>query len=284
MEQIIKKADVLIEALPYIKKFNKQIFVIKYGGSTIGDEHIKTGILNDLVFLSFVGIKPVLVHGGGPNITQKLKESGIKTEFVDGLRVTDSDTMKIVDEVLASINEELSKQIRQLGAKPLGLLGKDDIIVAKKKVIKGKDAGFVGEVESINEKPIKDALLKGCIPIISPVGKAADKKIYNINADDVACEIAGSLLAEKLVLLTDVRGIMRHSDDPQSLLGTLNIKDIEDLIQRKVISEGMIPKVRAAASALNKGVKKVHIIDGKLPHALLLEIFTDKGIGTEIVA
>ncbi|MFH1201922.1 MAG: acetylglutamate kinase [Candidatus Omnitrophota bacterium] len=284
MEEIIRKADVLIEALPYIKAFHKKILVIKYGGSILGEDKIRLSVLEDIVFLSYMGLEPVLVHGGGPSITDKLKEVGKKTEFVDGMRVTDSETLNIVRLELDKLNAQIVKEIIELGSEAEGF-GKDaNIIQVKKKKIKAKkDLGFVGEIIEIDAKPIKDAIKKGKIPVISPMGIASDKKAYNVNADEAAYFVAKALNAEKIVLLTNVKGIMRNPEDVNSFIPTLTIQEAKNLIQEAIVQEGMIPKINAAIWALESGVKKAHVIDARLSHALLLEIFTDRGIGTEII-
>lgn len=284
MQGIIKKADVLIEALPYIRKFKGTVAVIKAGGSMTESRDIIEGILEDIIFLSSVGIKPVLIHGGGPRISEKMKRAGLKPRFVDGLRVTDAKTMKLVDETLDETNAEIANHIKELGGKAKALCGKrDKIIKAEKLKYKGKDIGYVGKIVSINSNPIKKTLESDTIPVISPVGFGVNGSTYNINADQAACEIAAALKADKLVLLTDTKGILRDESDEESLISTLKRKDAQDLIKRGIIQSGMIPKVKAAVAALNKGVKKTHIIDGRLSHAILLEIFTDKGVGTEII-
>lgn len=282
MQDIIKKAHVLIEALPYIKKFHKKITVIKYGGSILGDEKIRLGVLEDIVFLSYMGLRPVLVHGGGPNISEKMKSSGKKTDFVDGMRVTDAETLKIVEEELVSLNKKIVSEIEKLGGRVKSLSGKDsDLIQAQKKKAK-IDLGLVGEVVKVDTSLILKEVEHEAIAVVCPMGRDRDGLVYNINADEVASNIAGALSAEKLVLLTNVKGIMRNSEDPNSFIAALTQEEVEGLISDKVIQEGMIPKVKACILALNKGVKKTHIIDARIPHALLLEIFTDEGIGTEI--
>ncbi|MDP1852724.1 MAG: acetylglutamate kinase [Candidatus Omnitrophota bacterium] len=283
MQDIINKAHVLIEALPYIKKFHKKITVIKYGGSILGDEKIRLGVLEDIVFLSYMGLRPVLVHGGGPNISEKMKSSGKKTDFVDGMRVTDAETLKIVEEELVSLNRKIVEEIEKLGGKVKSLNGKDnDLIQAQKKKSK-IDLGLVGEVVRVDTSFILKELEHEAIAVICPMGKGRDGLVYNINADEVASNVSGALSAEKLVLLTNVKGIMRNSEDPNSFIAALTEEEVGGLIRDKVIQEGMIPKVKACILALDKGVKKTHIIDARIPHALLLEIFTDEGIGTEIV-
>lgn len=284
MQDIIKKADVLIEALPYIKKFRGKTVVIKAGGSMMENSEVISGIFQDIIFMSLVGIKPVIIHGGGPRITEKMKEAGLVAKFVDGFRVTDAKTMKIVDETLEATNREIAKHIEELGGKAKALSGKrDKIIKAVTLKHKGKYMGFLGKIISVNTKPIKDALNAGAIPVITPVAGGKDGKAYNINADLAACDIAAALKAEKFVLITDTNGILRDESDETTLIPTLKKKEAEELIERGVIRGGMIPKVKAAVDALKKGVNKTHIIDGRTSHAILLEIFTDKGIGTEII-
>lgn len=283
MEEAIKKADVLIEALPYIKKFRKKIIVIKYGGSILGEENIRRGVLEDIVFLQFIGVRPILVHGGGPNISERMRLSGKKTEFVDGMRVTDTETLDVVREELQKINNTIITEISQLGAKAVGIDGKEKKIIQVQKKKAKIDLGLVGDILKINPRLILEKLRANKVVVILPMGEGADKKAYNVNADEAASHIAGTLKAEKLVLLTNVKGIMRSPDDPNSFLSTLNVEEAEGLIENNIIQEGMIPKVEACFKALDNGVRKTHIIDARIPHALLLEIFTDKGIGTEIV-
>ncbi len=283
MEEAIKKAKVLIEALPYIKKFHKKIIVIKYGGSILGDDKIRRRVLEDIVFLNFMGLRPVLVHGAGPNISERMRLSGKQAKFVDGIRVTDRETLKIVEEELRELNDIIVKEINALGAKAAGLKGKENnLILAAKKKAK-LDLGFVGKIIGINTKPILDGLKQDKIAVILPLGVDKRRKIYNINADEAAAGISAGLKAEKLVLLTNVKGIMRNPDEPDSFLSTLTIREARALINDGVVQEGMIPKVKACVEALENGVKKTHIIDARVQHALLLEIFTDKGIGTEII-
>jgi len=282
MEEAIRKADVLIEALPYIKKFHNKVIVIKYGGSILGEEKIRKGVLEDIVFLNFMGLKPVLVHGGGPNISDRLRQAGVKTEFVDGMRVTDESTLKVVEEELQELNDIIVKEINELGAKAVGLNGKDGIIRAEKKKAK-VDLGLVGNITEVEAEGILDELKKNKIAVVLPMGKGKDNKVYNVNADEAASNVAAALAAEKLVLLTNVMGIMRRPDDPHSFLSTLTENEAKKLIAEDIIQQGMIPKVAACFNALDKGVKKTHIIDARIQHALLLEIFTDQGVGTEII-
>ena len=283
MEEAIRKADVLIEALPYIKKFHKKVIVIKYGGSIMGDAKIRNGVLEDIVFLNFMGLRTILVHGGGPNISDRMRASGKKTEFVEGMRVTDEETLKLVEEELQVLNEMIVKEINDLGGKAVGLNGKnDDLIQVEKKKTK-IDIGLVGNIKEINTGLLNEELRKDKIVVVLPMGRGKDKKTYNVNADEAAASIAASIQAEKFVLMTNVKGIMRNAEDKNSFISTLKVEEVKGLIESKIIQQGMIPKVDACVVAINGGVKKTHIIDARTPHGLLLEIFTDKGIGTEIV-
>ncbi len=283
MEEAIKKAEVLIEALPYIKRFHKKIVVIKYGGSILGEEKIRRGILEDIVFLNFMGLRPVLVHGGGPNISDRMRVSGKKTEFIDGMRVTDEETLLVVEEELQKLNDIIVKEISDLGANAVGLNGKNNGLIQSEKKEAPIDLGLVGHIININSQVVLDELQKDKVPVILPMGVGKDNKTYNVNADEAAANISASLKAEKMVLLTNVKGIMRNSEDPNSFISTITIAEIGALIGDKVIQQGMIPKVNACINALDKGVKKTHIIDARISHGLLLEIFTDKGVGTEII-
>jgi len=283
MEEAIRKADVLIEALPYIKKFHKKIIVIKYGGSILGEEKIRKGVLEDIVFLNFMGLKPVLVHGGGPNISDRIRLSGKKTEFVDGMRVTDEETLVVVEEELQALNDIIVKEISELGAKAASLNGKKaQLIQAEKKKAK-IDLGLVGHIVGVNAEIILEELKKDKIAVILPMASDKDKKAYNVNADEAAASVAGALEAEKFVLLTNVKGILRNPEDQHSFISTLTTKEAKGLVEDNIIQQGMIPKVKACIDALKKGVKKTHIIDARTSHGLLLEIFTDQGIGTEII-
>lgn len=282
MEEFIRKSDVLIEALPYIQQFQGRVIVAKYGGSAVDNPSAMRGILQDLVFLSAVGIRAVLVHGGGPAITQQLAALGQKSAFIDGMRVTDKAAIRVVHEALAEVNRRLVEQIKALGGKAEGIVPPRTVVTAAPHP-RAAELGFVGVVKTIHSAPLRSAFLRGAIPVLSPVGLGADGQLYNINADDVASEVAASLKAEKLVLLTNVRGILRQAGDVGSLISTLSTKEAKMLMERQVIQEGMIPKVGACIGALRGGVKKTHVIDAALPHAMLLEIFTKKGIGTEIV-
>jgi acetylglutamate kinase len=290
VKELIEKAGVLVEALPYIKNFSGKTFVIKYGGHAMVDEELKNSFAKDIVLLKFIGINPVIVHGGGPQIGEMLSKLNIKTTFVSGMRVTNKETMNIVEMVLAGkVNKDIVNLINKNGGKGIGLSGKDgELIKAKKLMVENLDEfiktpeiidlGHVGVVSKVNTE-ILETLKKEFIPIIAPVGIGEDFEPYNINADLVAGAVAAASKAEKLILLTDVEGIL---DRDKKLISSLNREMIEQLKREKVIEGGMIPKVDCAISALQSGVKKAHIIDGRVKHSVLLEIFTDKGIGTQI--
>ncbi|MDP3041197.1 MAG: acetylglutamate kinase [Candidatus Omnitrophota bacterium] len=283
MKDAIRKADVLIEALPYIKRFHKKVIIIKYGGSILGDEKIRNSVLEDIVFLNFMGLRPILVHGGGPNISERMRVIGKKAEFVEGFRVTDEETLKLVEEELLLLNKLIIRELTSLGAKAIGLNGKEnDLIQVEKKKAK-VDIGLVGQIKGINTQLLNDKLKEDKVVVVMPLGCGKDKKIYNVNADEVAAGIAANMRAEKFVLLTNVKGIMRNPEDVHSFISTLTVDEANGLIADKIIQQGMIPKVMACVEALNGGVNKTHIIDARTPHGLLLEIFTDHGIGTEII-
>ena len=282
MKESIKKADILIEAIPYLKAFKDKVVVIKYGGSAMEDAASRQSLLRDIIFMNTVGIKPILIHGGGPAISQKLKQLGKKVKFVSGKRVTDEHTIKVVDRVLSKINKEIVQEITDLGGQARGLLAKRNNLVLTK--CKNPKLGFVGTPVCINTRFINRILKKGFIPVISSVGRGeTDNKLYNINADDVAAIVSAALKAQKFVLFTNVDGILKDRADQGSLLSTLNVIQAQRLIDNSTISEGMIPKVEACIEALRQGVKKAHIIGAYVPHSLLLEIFTKKGVGTEII-
>jgi len=282
MRRIIEKADILIEALPYIRSFRRKAFVIKYGGRAILSDKGRRSILQDLVFLSSVGISPILVHGGGPQIDQRLKASGRATHFVGGRRVTDEETVRVVDEALSELNQQLVHEIREeLKGRANGISGKQGLFSVRR--ISRKKLGFVGEIVKVQKAMIEKLLEDSTVPVVSPVSRGRDGRLYNVNADEAATKLAEALRAEKLVFLTDVNGILRDRRDPASRIPTVRVSEVRSLISRRIIDQGMIPKIEAAVHAISKGVKKVHIINGNLPRALLLEIFTDKGIGTEII-
>ncbi|MFH1753819.1 MAG: acetylglutamate kinase [Candidatus Omnitrophota bacterium] len=282
MQEAIKKVEVLIEALPYIKAFQGKVIVIKYGGSIIVDKKKRKNILEDIIFMNYAGMYPVIVHGGGPYINKRLKKKRIKSRFVRGLRVTDDKSINAIKEVIARVNRQIVNEIRQLGGKAQGLTRKNHIVKVKKNTRFG-NIGYVGEIVSINTHRIEEVLRRGVIPVISPLGIGKDGMTYNINADDASAAVAKHLKAQKLALLTNVDGIYRNKNDRNSLISTLTIKQVRGLMARRKIGEGMIPKVKGCIAALKDGVNKIHIINGGLTHALLLEIFTDEGIGTQIV-
>lgn len=283
MESFIQKAGVLVEAIPYIHAFRKKVFVIKYGGSILDDPRIRRNVLEDIVFLSYVGIRTIIVHGGGPAITSRLKALGGEAIFHDGIRVTDSKTLDIVIEELSKLNAQIVEEIKSLKGDVTGLKGHENLIHVEKKK-SSRDLGFVGTITNVEKAVIDRHLDQGQITVIAPLGVSNEKQPHNVNADEVAGAIAVSLKAEKLVLLTNVTGVMKNQDDPNSLISTLKYSEVEGLIQNGTINGGMIPKVRSCTEVLTGGVKKAHIIDARLRHALLLEIFTDTGIGTQILA
>ncbi len=283
MEEAIRKAEVLIEALPYIKKFHRKAVVIKYGGSILGEEKIRRTVLEDIVFLSFMGLRPLLVHGGGPNISERMRTTGKKTEFVDGMRVTDEETLRLVSEELKTLNDTIVKELTDLGAHAVGLNGRDNNLIQAQKKKAKIDLGLVGQVTGVEAAGLQELLKANTVPVIIPMGIGTDGKVYNVNADEAAAQVAVAAKAEKFVLLTNVKGIMRNAEDPASFISTLNIKETRSLIASGVVQQGMIPKVSACIEALEGGVRKTHIIDARMPHGLLLEIFTDTGVGTEIV-
>ena len=282
MEEAIRKSEILIEALPYIKEFFGKVIVIKFGGSSLHDKAVRDMVLQDIVFMRYAGMRPVLVHGGGPNINEKLKESNIETKFVDGLRVTCEKSMGIVDSVLIEVNQGLVREISEHGGNAFSLSGKENNMIQAVKR-EGPDLGFVGSIESIDTTILNRLLDTNMIPVICPVGKGEDNKLYNINADEAASNIAIALDAEKFVVLTNVRGVMKDKADPGSLFHSLTLETASHLIETGVIEGGMVPKTKSCLHALRGGVRKSHIVDAHLSHALLLEIFTDEGIGTEIV-
>ncbi len=280
MDEIVQKAGVLIEALPYIKKFRGQEILIKYGGAAMDDENNRLNVLQDLVFMNYVGIKPILIHGGGPAITAALKKAGVESQFVDGLRVTDQKTIDVVVETLGEINKNIVHDLNHLGARAIGLGHGNEILLVKK--VAKPDIGFVGEVIDVNTRAIKELTDFGMIPVIYTIGVDEHGQLYNVNADEAAAKIAGAIGVQKMMVLTNVRGVLLNGQDPSSLVSSCSAEEVSSMIKKGIISGGMIPKVNACVTALQRGVRKAHIVDGRTPHSLLLEIFTDQGIGTEI--
>ena len=282
MNDGLEKAKVLIDALPYIREFNGNTVVIKYGGSAMLDPEINQTIVQDIVLLKLVGLKPIIVHGGGPEINNMLKRLDIQSEFINGLRVTTKETMEVVEMVLAGkVNKQIVEMISGQGGCPVGLTGKDGKILRAKKLNKdGVDLGFVGEIEKVNTRLIKSLIDNDFIPIIAPIGSDDEGNTYNINADYAAVAIAGAVNAQKLVFLTDVEGVLKDKDDPQSLVSFLSDTEAKEYINTGIIAGGMIPKVECCMEAIEEGVPMVHILDGRKKHALILEIYTPNGIGT----
>lgn len=277
-----QRAEVLVHALPYIQKYNNKIVVVKYGGNAMINEDLKNAVMGDIVLLNLIGMKVVLVHGGGPEITETLNAVGKKTEFVNGLRVTDAETAEIAMMVLAGkINKNLVNLINKFGAKALGLCGLDSQMIRAEKL--DEKLGFVGKITHINEDPILDVLNMGYIPVIATVGYDDEGNVYNINADTAAARIAGKLRAEALISMTDIDGLLRDKDDPSSLIHEINASEAPQLMREGIVSGGMIPKVECCIEAIRRGVKKVFIINGKIPHSILIETMTDEGIGTMFV-
>ncbi len=287
MEGIIKKAEILVEALPYIQKLSGKTVVIKYGGNAMINNGLKNSVIEDITLLKYIGMKPIVVHGGGPDISSALGKFGIKSEFVNGLRITDAATMEIAQMVLVGkTNKEIVSMLNHKGGKAIGLSGIDGSLIMcerHKAMVDGKetDIGFVGRITQINTKLLEYISDDEYIPVIAPIGVGTDGQSYNINADTVAGEIAAALKAEKLILLTDVEGIKSSGEDGR-ILAALTVSEVRGLIKNKVITGGMIPKVLGCVEAIERGVGRTHIVDGRIPHCILLEIFTNKGIGTMI--
>ena len=284
MQKYIDKTKILIEALPYIKCFSGKTVVVKYGGSAMLNDELKKSVLQDIVLMKLVGMSPVIVHGGGPEINKMLKQINKQSEFINGLRVTDEETMEIVEMVLSGkVNKDIVTNIQTQGFDAVGISGKDgNILKAQKKLINGQDAGFIGEIVEVNTNLIKILIQNDFIPVIAPTAMGEDGNTYNINADYAASAIAGALEAEKLVFLTDIAGVLRNINDSNSIISSMTVSEAKKLIKEGIISGGMIPKVECCIEGVEKGVKTVHILDGRVEHSLLLEIFTDTGIGTMI--
>ncbi len=284
MNQYLEKASVLIEALPYIQRFNRKIIVIKYGGSAMVDEELKKKVIEDVTLLKLVGFKPIIVHGGGKEISKWVGKMGMEPKFINGLRVTDKDTMEVAEMVLGKVNKSLVQIVEELGVRAIGLSGKDgDLLKVEKKYSNGEDIGFVGDVKKVNADILYDLLEKDFLPIICPIGLDDEYNTYNINADDAACAIARAVKAEKLAFLTDIEGVYKNPEDPNTLISELTVSEAKKLISDGYIRGGMLPKLNNCIEAIENGVSRVHILDGRIPHCVLLEIFTNKGIGTAIL-
>jgi len=285
MEKVLPKAEVLIEALPYIQKFNRKIIVVKYGGSAMSNEELQKNVIKDVTLLKLVGFKPIIVHGGGKEISRWVAKAGKEPKFVNGLRVTDEETMEIAEMVLNKVNKSLVAMVEELGVNAIGISGKDaGLLKVDKKYSDGQDIGFVGDVKEVNPKVLYDLLEKDFLPIIAPIGLDDNFRTYNINADDAACAIAKAVGAEKLAFLTDIEGLYKDINDKDSFISRLSASQADQLIADGYIGGGMLPKLTNCTSAIKNGVNRVHILDGRIPHCLLLEIFTNNGIGTAIVA
>ena len=283
MQKFLSKAEVLIEALPYIQRFNRKIIVVKYGGSAMVDEDLKRRVIEDVTLLKLVGFKPIIVHGGGKEISKWVEKAGMKPQFINGLRVTDADTMEVAEMVLGKVNKSLVQLVESLGVRAIGISGKDGgLLKVEKKLSDGADIGYVGEVTQVNAEILYDLLEKDFLPIVCPVGLDDNFETYNINADDAACAIAQAVHAEKLAFLSDVEGICTDPADASTLISELTIQEGKQLIEKGTITGGMIPKLYSCIEAIQAGVSRVHILDGRIPHCLLLEIFTNGGIGTAI--
>lgn len=284
MNQILGKAETLIEALPYIQKFNRKIIVVKYGGSAMSNEELQKNVIKDVTLLKLVGFKPIIVHGGGKEISRWVNKVGKESEFVNGLRVTDAETMEIAEMVLNKVNKSLVSMVQELGVKAVGISGKDGgLLECDKKYADGQDIGFVGDIKKVNPKVLYDLLEKDFLPIVAPIGLDDQFQTYNINADDAACAIAKAVSAEKLAFLTDIEGLYRDINDRSTFISRLTASQAEELVGSGCIGGGMLPKLANCTDAIREGVNRVHILDGRIPHCLLLEIFTNHGIGTAII-
>ena len=280
----LEKAQVLIEALPYIQRFNRKIIVVKYGGSAMVDEELKKQVIQDVTLLKLVGFKPIIVHGGGKEISRWVEKSGMEPEFINGLRKTDAQTMEIAEMVLNRVNKSLVQKVQELGVLSIGISGKDGgLLKVKKKLSDGQDIGYVGEITDVNPKILYDLLEKDFLPIVCPTGLDDNYETYNINAEDAACAIARAVSAEKLAFLTDIEGVYKDPGDASTLISELTVSEAHALISDGYIGGGMLPKLNNCIDAIENGVSRVHILDGRIAHCLLLEIFTNKGIGTAIL-
>lgn len=284
MSSILSKAEVLIEALPYIQKFNRKYIVVKYGGSAMSNEELQKNVIKDVTLLKLVGFKPIIVHGGGKEISRWVGKVGKEAKFVNGLRVTDAETMEIAEMVLNKVNKSLVTMVQELGVKAVGVSGKDGgLLKVEKKYSDGQDIGFVGDIKEVNPKVLFDLIEKDFLPIVAPIGLDDDFQTYNINADDAACAIAKAVGAEKLAFLTDIEGLYKDINDKASFISRISASQADKLIADGFIGGGMLPKLNNCTSAIKNGVNRVHILDGRIPHCLLLEIFTRNGVGTAIV-
>lgn len=284
MEEIIAKAQTLSEALPYIQKFNGAKIVVKYGGSAMLDDTLKYNVIRDVALLKLIGMRPIIVHGGGKEISSWIKKLGMEPEFINGLRVTDEPTMEVAEMVLNRVNKSLVQMMQKLGVKAVGISGKDgDLLKVKKKLSEGKDIGFVGEVTDVDSSVIDTLLDNDFVPVICPIGSDENYDTYNINADDAACAVATAINAEKLVFLTDIEGIFTDPTDKSTLISEMDIETAKEFIEKGIVGGGMLPKLNNCIDAIVNGVSRVHVLDGRLEHCLLLEFFTEKGIGTAIV-
>ena len=285
MQQVLQKAEVLIEALPYIQRFNRKIIVVKYGGSAMSNEELQKNVIKDVTLLKLVGFKPIIVHGGGKEISRWVEKVGKEPRFVNGLRVTDEETMEIAEMVLGRVNKSLVTMVQELGVRAVGVSGKDGgLLKVDKKYSDGQDIGFVGDIKEVDPKVLYDLLENDFLPIVAPIGLDDDYHTYNINADDAACAIAKAVGADKLVFLTDIEGLYRDINDKSTFISRLTASDAEELIGSGIIGGGMLHKLGNCTSDIRNGVNRVHILDGRVPHCLLLEIFTRQGIGTAIIA
>ena len=281
MQEVLKKAEVLVEALPYIQKFNKKVIVVKYGGSAMSNPDLQRSVITDVTLLKLVGFKPIIVHGGGKAISNWVSKVGKEAKFVNGLRVTDEETMEIAEMVLGRVNKQLVSMVQELGVNSIGISGKDSgLLHVTKKYSDGKDIGFVGEVDKVDPQILFDMMDRDYIPIVAPIGFDDNFDTYNINADDAACAIAKAVGADKLAFLTDIEGVYRDIKDPTTFISNLTCSEADALIAGGNIGGGMLPKLTNCTNAIREGVKRVHILDGRIPHCLLLEIFTNKGVGT----
>ena len=284
MQKYLDKAEVLIEALPYIQRFNRKIIVVKYGGSAMIDEELQQNVIKDVTLLKLTGFKPIIVHGGGKEISRWVGKVGMEPKFINGLRVTDEDTMEVAEMVLNKVNKNLVRMVEELGVRAIGISGKDGALLkVEKKYSNGEDIGFVGDIKSVNADILFDLLEKDFLPIVCPIGLDDDYNTYNINADDAAYAIAKAVHAEKLAFLSDIDGVYRDFEDKTSLVSHLTVDEARELIESGGITGGMIPKLQNCIGAIENGVSRVHILAGRIPHCLLLEIFTKKGIGTAIL-